>query len=364
MRPLSLLISIVSFGAAVASAAEDISASLSPLIEGKPVPGLAAAAVLDGKIIAVGATGIRKLGDPTKVTIADKFHLGSCTKSMTATLAAMVVEDGKIRWDATAESIFPDVKMDPAYRKATLREFLSNTGGVATEVPPALWGDLSLNGHPEAAQRRELLEGILKLPPAYPPGGGSMYSNAGFSIGGAMLEKVTGKPYDQLLRERLFRPLGMTHSGFGPAAANDKVDQPYGHHLVDGKLVAVDPFPAGDNPPAITPAGRVHASIEDFARYANFHLGHATKPLKPEQVAFLHEAVVPSKDYAMGWQRVDRDWAGGTALTHNGTNTMFFAVMWLAPEKNFAVVAACNSGEGAQVCDAAVWMLIQKYCPK
>jgi CubicO group peptidase (beta-lactamase class C family) len=344
--------------------AEDVSADLAPLIEGKPVPGLVAAAVLDSKIIATGATGIRKLGDPAKVTVADKFHLGSCTKSMTATLGAMLVADGKIKWDATAAEIFPHMAINEGFRKATLREFLSNSAGAPGDVPPALWNDLSLNKVDEAHQRRQLVEGILKSPPAYPPGGGWAYSNAGFSIGGAMLEKVTGQPYDRLLRERLFKPLGMTSSGFGPAATNGKTDQPYGHHLVDGKLVAVDPFPAGDNPSAITPAGRVHASIEDFARFANFHLGKSKGPLKPEQIAFLHEVVPSSKDYAMGWIRTERPWAGGVALTHNGTNTMFYAVMWLAPEKNFAVVAACNSGEGADVCDAAVSMLIQKYAPK
>lgn len=343
----------------------DVSSQLAPLIEGKPVPGLVAAAVLHGKIIAVGAAGVRKVGDPTPVLVTDKFHLGSCTKSMTATLAAMLVADGKIRWESTASEIFPGVTMNEGYRNATLREFLSNTGGVATEVPPKLWGVLCQDRQgDEAHQRSELLEGILKLPPAYPPGGGSAYSNAGFSIGGAMLEKAAGQPYDVMLRERLFKPLGMTRSGFGPPATNGQVDQPYGHHLVNGQLVAVDPMPDGDNPSAITPAGRVHASIEDFARYANFHLGKSGKLLTADQLAFLHQPVAPSKDYAMGWLAVDRPWAGGTALTHTGTNTMFFAVMWLAPEKDFAVVVACNSGEGAAVCDAAAWTLIQAYCPQ
>ncbi|MDB6079873.1 MAG: penicillin-binding protein beta-lactamase class [Akkermansiaceae bacterium] len=363
MRPL-LLLSFAFALSPVLRAADDVSAEIAPLIEGKPVPGLAVAAVLDGKIIATGATGIRKLGDPAKVTVADQFHLGSCTKSMTATLAAMIVADGKVKWTTTAAEVFPGLAIDPGFRKATLREFLSNSGGVATEVPPALWNDLRIQNRSEPQQRKQLLEATLKAPPAYVPGEGWAYSNTGFSIGGAMLEKVTGKPYDRLLTERLFKPLGMTSSGFGPAATNGKVAQPYGHHLVDGQLVPVDPFPDGDNPPAITPAGRVHASIEDFARFADFHLGRKTKPLTGEQIAFLHEIVPPSKDYAMGWIRTERPWAGGTALTHNGTNTMFFAVMWLAPAKNFAVVAACNSGEGAAVCDAAVSQLIGKYCPK
>ncbi|OYV06012.1 MAG: penicillin-binding protein, partial [Verrucomicrobiales bacterium VVV1] len=105
-------------------------------------------------------------------------------------------------------------------------------------------------------------------------------------------------------------------------------------------------------------------SILDFARYASFHLGTAENaPLDAAALKFLHTPVPPSGEYGVGWQRVERSWAGGTALTHNGTNTMNYAVMWLAPDKKFAAVAACNidSGIGAPACDAAVSFLIGKF---
>src|SRR5690606_19855697 len=207
-----------------------------------------------------------------------------------------------------------------------------------------------------------LVRDILSAPPAYPPGGGFAYSNAGYSIAGAMLEKASGLAFAELIDRRLFTPLGMESAGFGAPATAGSIDQPYGHQLRDGKLAAVEPGPVGDNPPAIPPAGRVHASISDFAKYAAFHLGGAEgAPLDDNDLAVLHRHIPPSENHALGWVRVERPWAGGTALTHTGSNTMFFAVAWIAPERNFAAVAACNSGEGAGACDKAVAMLIGKY---
>lgn len=347
----------------VAFSRENIDPQLAEILsDAEHVPGMAAAAVKDGEIVAAGVAGFRKTGHPEKVTLEDRFHLGSCTKSMTASLAAMLVRDGKLRWESTPEEFFPGIRIHEGYGGTTLRQLLSHTGGTPHDVPGRLWSRLWKAGGPETEQRMMLVRGILSQAPAYPPGQGFAYSNAGYSIAGAMLEKASGSAFDELIRSRLFAPLGMDSAGFGAPATPGAIDQPYGHHLRDGKLVAVDPLPAGDNPPAITPAGRVHATILDFAKYASFHLG-GTKgsPLADKDLEVLHRHVPPSEDHALGWVRVERPWAGGTALTHNGTNTMFFAVVWLAPERNFAAVAACNSGEGEQACDRAVAMLIRKY---
>ena len=73
-------------------------------------PALAVVVVKDGKICDRAAVGVRKLGDPTPVTINDQFHIGSCTKSMTATLAAMFIEENKLRWDTTIAEVFPELK--------------------------------------------------------------------------------------------------------------------------------------------------------------------------------------------------------------------------------------------------------------
>jgi CubicO group peptidase (beta-lactamase class C family) len=170
--------------------------------------------------------------------------------------------------------------------------------------------------------------------------------------------------YETLIRERLFKPLRMDSAGFGMPATVGKIDQPYGHLVRLTFLVPIPPGPEADNPPAITPAGRVHLSILDFAKYASFQLGTMeNSPLTRESLEFLHTPVPPGKDYSVGWINLERKWAGGTALMHNGSNTMNYAVMWLAPDKKFAAVAACNidSDLGPQACDAAVSFLIETY---
>jgi len=343
----------------------DVSADLAKFTGQGKVPGLVAAAVHNGEIIAAGATGVRKCGDPTPVTFDDKFHLGSCTKSMTGSLAAMLVKEGKIKWQTTVAEVFPEMSIHPGFRSATLLQFASNSAGVPHEVPHEIWkmADRDRN-KPESEVRLEFIRGLLSSPPAYPPGTQNVYSNGGFTIAGAMLEKLSGRPYAELIRERLFKPLHLDSAGFGAPASAGKIDQPYGHVLRGGAVIAIHPGPADDNPPAITPAGRVHLSILDFARYANFHLGLAERaPLDRAELEFLHSPVAPSDEYGVGWRRVQRSWAGGYALTHNGTNTMNYAVMWLAPDRKFAAVAACNidSGLGARACDEAVSYLIRSY---
>ncbi|MCO6456558.1 MAG: beta-lactamase family protein [Pirellulaceae bacterium] len=338
---------------------EELSAELERLIANTQVPSLAAAAVLDGRIVAAGASGVRKQGESVRVTRDDKYHIGSCTKSMTATLAAMMVAEGKVRWETTVRDVFPVLEIHADYQAATLRQLLAHTAGCPGDVEPRLWSRLwSLPGTP-SEQRRHLLAETLKGPPRRKPGTGYEYSNTGVSIAGTMLEQLAGRPFEQLLRERLFQPLELASAGFRAPATNGRLDQPYGHNPRP-----VDPEPQGDNPAAIAPAGAVHCSILDLARYARFHLGRGpTGLLSAEQLAELHRPEPGADGYALGWQVVQRPWAGGTALTHAGSNTMFYCVIWLAPQRDFAAVAACNLGtrEGFAACDAAVAHLIQKY---
>lgn len=342
---------------------QDVSGELKAIVEKSKVPGMAAASVIGGKISAAGCAGVRKAGSDEAVRLADRFHLGSCTKSMTATLAALLVADGAMRWEQTADDSFPGIDIHPDRRGTTLRQLLSNTGACPRDVPADLWEKLWKGDSPEPTQRELLVAGILASAPEKPPGTAYEYSNAGFSIAGAMMEKATGKTYNHLLRELLFKPLGMSTAGFGAPATPADPHQPHGHRLIGGVPTAVPPGPGDDNPAAITPAGRVHASITDFARYAALHLGQSEIPgLTKERLAFLHAPAPSAAGYALGWQVTERPWAGGTALTHNGTNTMFFAVIWLAPSRGFAAVAACNLGgdEGAKACDDAIRLLVDK----
>jgi CubicO group peptidase (beta-lactamase class C family) len=326
------------------------------------LPALAVVVLQDGKTVEREAVGLRKSGDPTPVTMDDRFHLGSNTKAMTATLAAMLVEEGKLRWDTTIAEVFPELKekMDAGYRAVTLEQLLTHRGGVPHEPPSDAWERAREQRGTVREQRYEFIGAVLAAPPAAPPGTQNIYSNQGYAIAGAMLERTLDEPWESLMESRLFGPLQMKSAGFGSPGAKGEVQEPWGHLGKDRRLEPVQ----SDNPPAIGPAGTVHCSLGDYARFVALHLDteKAGGLLKPATLMRLHTPP-PGEKYAFGWGAVERPWAGGTALTHSGSNTMWYVVAWLAPLRNFAVVVATNrGGEKAQAaCDEVVGAMIQKH---
>ncbi len=343
--------------------------SIEAICKNRGVPALAVVVTKDGQICDRAAAGVRKWGDSTPVTTNDVFHIGSCTKSMTATLAGMFIDQGKLRWDTTIGEVFPELKgkMDKRYEAVTVEQLLHHRGGVPHTPPPSAWGLAWQEIGTPTEQRREFIEAILSDPPEAEPGTKMIYSNQGYVIVGAMLEKISGKDFESLMAEKLFKPLHMDTAGFGPPGTKGKVDQPWGH------VRTVITLPRqSDNPPVLSPAGRVHCSLDDLAHFAMLHLQRGTNGLlKPETMAKLHASVEGAEikdvmdDYACGWVRLKRDWAGGPVLWHNGSNTMWYIVMWLAPEKNFCVIAATNvAGDDAEkACDDACVAMIYKWLP-
>ncbi len=326
------------------------------------IPALAVVVVKGGQICDRAAVGVRKMGESQLVTTNDLFHIGSCTKSMTATLAAMFIEESKLRWDSTIAEVFPELvgKMDKQYEGVTVEQLLQHRGGVPGQPPPDAWNKAWEEKGTPVEQRREFIEAVLKAPPASKPGTKMEYSNQGYAIVGAMLEKIGKEPWEKLIAGRLFKPLHMDSAGFGPPGTPGEIDQPWGHQY---QLMMHLPKQS-DNPPAISPAGRVHCSLDDLARYTIFHMEGETNRtlLKPETIRRLH-APPPGGDYACGWVCLNRGWAGGRALMHNGSNTMWYVVMWLAPDKDFSVIAASNTGaeDAFKACDEAASAMISKW---
>jgi CubicO group peptidase (beta-lactamase class C family) len=260
---------------------------------------------------------------------------------MTATLAAMFIDEGKLRWDTTIAEVFPELKgkMNPYYETVTVEQLLRHRGGVPTDPPAAAWTRAWLQVGTPVEQRREFIAAVLAAPPADKTGTNKIYSNQGYAIVGAMLEKIAGQPWETLITDKLFKPLHMDTAGFGAPGTPGKTDQPWGHLR---RLLMTVPI-QNDNPPAIAPAGRVHCSLDDLARYAIFHLEGEKKDglLKAETVRRLHTPPADG-DYACGWVVMERSWAGGKALWHNGSNTYWYVNVWLAPVKDFAVIVATN----------------------
>ena len=378
--------------------AKDVGVLIEPIRKRYKMPALAVAAVKDGKTVLLGAVGARRARGNERVTVNDQFHLGSCTKSMTATLCAILIQQGKLRWESTIGELFADQidKISPAFRTVTLDQLLTHRSGLPVDlVPdPTLWPRIWALSGPMLDQRRKFIELVLAQKPTAAPGEKFQYSNAGYIIAGAMCERVTGKTWEDLIREHLFAPLKMTTAGFGPPNSAGKVDQPWGH-IVSGQLwKSIPPGLWADNPAVFGPAGTVHCSMGDWAKYAAFHLRGARgeESTLPKEV--FHKLYTPAPDgpehYSYGWMIADLGWAGGKVLTHmgsnemwmasiygwliadrgwtddkalwhTGTNRIWMAVIWLAPERNAALMAATNVGSnlGFLGCDAAISKMVK-----
>jgi len=357
----------------VAAAAQpaDVSGELEPIRAKFDLPALGVMVIRGDEVLASGICGVRAKGDATLATLEDRWHLGSCTKSMTATLCAMLVEEGKMKWTSTLGEVFPERRevFGDAWAGVTLEQLLSHTAGAPADLSKdGLWGQLWKREGTPTAQRLQLLDGVVKRPPLSKPGEAFLYSNAGVAMAGAMAERVTGQGWEELIQARLFTPLGITTAGFGAPGTADVVDEPRGH---DGKGRAVKPGPQADNPTAIGPAGTVHMSLRDWARYVTMHM-HGERPaaegaparlVSPESMKELHRPRL--SDYALGWGVPKREWGGGDGrvFTHSGSNTMWFCVVWVSPNKDMAVLAVTNKGgdKATKGTDAAVAAMVLKY---
>ena len=377
LAPFALGFDPQAANAAPAAPPKDISATLAEIATKNKVPALTVM-VIDGRgtILQQGVTGVRANtadeADRTAATLDDLWHLGSCTKAMTGTLCGVLVRQGRLKWTSTLGEVLgttlpavaglPEAPMDPHWQAVTLEQLLVHRAGAPSGLDEmGLWGRLWKHTGTPTESRQLLATGLLCRAPKHTPGSKFEYSNAGIALAGFMAETATKIPYEVLIQRELFAPLGITTAGFGaPGTAADKADrkpdQPRGHKA-DGSPVL--PGPAADNPPGITPAGRVHMSIGDWAKFAALHVrGEAegwknadgSWRLMPEDFIKLHE---PKRDgakadganaYAMGWAILDKKDGRRPLLQHAGSNTMWLCQVIVDRDGDKAYLVCCNAG--------------------
>jgi CubicO group peptidase (beta-lactamase class C family) len=351
------------------------------------LPALAAAVVKDGKIVASGAVGVRALGSAVKVTIGDRFHLGSDTKAMTATLAGMMVDEGKLQWTSTIGDVL-GAELPGLNRRlaaVTLEQLLSHTSGIPSDTNAII----KLYYSPDAfhynlpALRLRLLSAWKSHAPSTPPGAAFHYANLAYITVGAMLEKVAGISWEELITTRIYAPLGLASAGLGPQASTGKLDAPVGHDVSDKGVITPMPWgPAADAPPVVGPAGSAHMSVLDFAAWAGWNAGRGKRgpPLvKPDTLAALYRPRItvaklassrpgtPKEgQYAFGWGVVKFDWTSGPVLTHNGSNSMNLAKIIVDPDHDLGVVVMTNfPGQVAEdATNETIEALYRRHAPK
>jgi CubicO group peptidase (beta-lactamase class C family) len=321
----------------------DLKPTLEAAREEHNLSAMGAVVINNGEIGEPCVTGLIGRGMPKPVPADARWHLGSCGKSMTAMLAAVMIERGDLRWDTTLEEAFADtdIKVHEGYRQVTIDQLLRHRGGLAGNlIQSPIWGRLRMQGGPATEQRCLIAQTCLAEPPAHEPGTEFLYANEGYVIVGHILERIADKPYEELMAEEIFAPLGLTSAGFGPPP--DESD-PRGHRW----NTPLPPHRLADNPEGLSPAGRIHMSLHDWARYAQAHLraarGEAYELISEASYRRMQDAL-PEQHYALGWGNGTRKWARGPVLSHAGSNTMWRAEVWIAPNRNAALLIAANNG--------------------
>lgn len=327
------------------------------------VPGLGAAVISRGRVVGIGVAGVRREGEADSLRLGDAFHIGSCTKSMTALAIARLVEAGRLRWSLTVGAAFPELRpaMQSAYLDVRLDQLLTHRGGVPPyeEVDDDTLRALNEVASDPVAVRRAFVARVLREPPVHDPDAAYTYSNAGYTVAAAMAERVTRRSWETLMQEEVFAPFGLRSAGFGWPADPAHPRGPSGHRCdstgVARPVAPDDPYRLG---PILAPGGDVRLALSDLARWASLHLdasvGRTTRPALAESTwRRLHEDPAGAKNgYAMGWQVLAVS-DSERALFHDGTAGTFYTRLVLFPKRDRAVAIVTNVGSdcGKRACE-------------
>jgi len=255
---------------------------------------------------------------------------------MTATLAAMFIDEGKLKWESTIPELFPELEIHSDYKDVTFSMLFSHRSGMQRGLGIATQEPSQATAH------------LLKKGPEHKPDTQDSYSNVGYLVAAHALERISGKSWEVLMQERMFNALKMNSCGFGstaPDSSETVPSQPWGHYSNKGVLTPDNE----DNSPIWGPAGRVHCELKDWAKYIQLHIDgfHGKSSLVSAKSFKMLQSVYPSSEMnytSGGWFRLERQWANGAALTHNGTNLLNYARVWIAPVKNAAIMVVTNMG--------------------
>lgn len=348
----------------------DLSSELQELIDFNLIPAMATVVIQGGEIVAEGVAGVRKYGDITPVTIDDQFILGSCGKAFTATLIAILVEQGKLDWNTTLAEYFPEMadRMLPRYRDVTLLHLLSHHAGLPVEKEiPIHYEEYSTP--PVIEQRYEYTEYHLCIPPGPgidelpEPGTSFLYSNVGYVIAGSIAEQATGESWEGLVTSLIFEPLGMTTARFCyNQGKGDNGGQPWQHTIDDSDPLTPVPIEYSYEmfPMVVGPAGMIQMSVRDWAKFVIMHTegeDGGSDLLKPETFKFLHTPPFGTNNtlgtvYALGWYSINDPAVSTEPIYHHAgiAHGCNYAVVWMSAESNCAALSTINTvSDGALV---------------
>ncbi len=310
-------------------------------------PGLAAAVVLDDKVIYLNGHGVRQVGRNDPVTADTLFGIGSCTKAFTATAMAILVDQGKIDWDDKVSKHLPSFRLDDplADHDIRLRDLLCHRIGLARH--DLLWYRAPWSVR-ESVRRMAFLERKSSFRSTYE------YNNLAFLAAGQAVEAVAKQPWHVFVSEHLFEPLGIKDAVFtsGAAQKSGRAATPHGYDA-DGKIV---PIPWYNDDEQIRASGSIKASAADLARWLRFQLAggnyRGKQVVSAEALEETHTPQIPmplgapgatQSSYGLGWQITE--YRGQAVHLHGGAVDGFRAEIVLVPRKKLGVVVLANVEE-------------------
>lgn len=309
------------------------------------VPGLSIAIVQGGQVVYAKGHGLRDVAKKLPVTADTLMPIGSSTKAFTTAVLASLVDEGKLDWDKPVRNWIPWFKLqDPvATERMTALDLVTHRSGMPRH--DAMWYNAVLD-------RKEMVRRLQFLEPSKDFRTDFQYNNAMVLTAGYLTEVITGRSWEDNVRDRIFKPLGMKRSNFSVEETQKDADfsQPYREEK-DGTVNQIS-YRSITN---IGPAGSINASAREMAAWVTIHVGHgslgSTQVLSPTSVEFLHTPkmllgepqtkpeLVPG-GYAPGW--FTDVYRGLQRIHHGGNIDGFSAMVMLVPEKQIGIVVLTN----------------------
>jgi len=326
------------------------------------IPGLAVGIVKNDSLVFAKGFGVKEQGKPDPVDDRTLFAIGSNTKSFTATAAAMLVDDGKLKWNDKATRWLPGFQLFDPYvtRELTVRDLLSHRSGLGRR------GDLLWYG--TNFSRDEILRRVRYLEPNAGFRTEMGYQNIMVMAGGQVVGAAAGSTWDEVVRQRIFKPLGMSTSSTSTNDLNAQTDVST-PHSINGAVAKPIPWRNIDN---IAPAGSINSNVVEMARYLRMQLGNGTyRGQKLVSAANLGVTKTPHINtggvgdsvthfaaYGLGW--VLQDYHGKRIAWHNGGIDGMLSEMWTIPELGLGIVVLSN-GSPHSAGPSIVWDIIDRY---
>ncbi|HZO74894.1 MAG TPA: serine hydrolase domain-containing protein [Ktedonobacteraceae bacterium] len=321
------------------------------------VPGVAVGMIHEGKEYAAGF-GVTNVEHPLPVDSKTLFQVGSITKTVTGTAAMRLVEMGLLDLDQPLRIYLPDLKLadEEAATKVTMRHLLTHTAG----WPGDYFDD---TGRGDDALAR-IVANMVRLPQLTEPGAFWGYNNAAFYLAGRIIEVLTGKTYEEAVKELVLDTLGMSSSCFfAEEAITHRVA--VGHTLQSATPEVARPWAL---PRAAHPAGGLVSCVTDLLRYLRFHMGvsSATDGESALTAASIAQMQMPQLRESFSSSTIGLTWwlreiDGARTVEHSGATMGQQASLLMVPAMHFAIIILTNATSGGQLCEEVTQWALRHY---